>query len=76
MQLLDKFVDKILSTYLGKFRDTPRPTKDEIADKIDQYLADSKGPAEGNIISIKKGVYRYYITRSVKEERYERRSRY
>jgi hypothetical protein len=80
MSLLEMFVEMLLRKYLGKYRDTPRPTKDEIADKIDQYLADTKGPAEGLIISIKKGEYRYYITRTLQEGRYQgkrdRRSRY
>ena len=80
MTLLDRLVEKILSKYLGKYRDVPRPTKEEIADKIDQYLADTKGPAEGLIINIKKGEYRYYIARTLQEGRYqgkrERRSRF
>jgi hypothetical protein len=70
MTLLEKCVDWLLRTYLGRFRPTPLPTEDEIADLIDQYLGDDNSRVSGEIISHERNGYRYYITRShVKKRR-------
>jgi hypothetical protein len=64
MSFLEKLVDRLLNRCFGKYRDTSRPSKDDIADQIDRRLGDDNGRDDGKIISHKRNGYRYYITRS------------
>jgi hypothetical protein len=58
----------IVKLLLGVNKVKP-PSKEELAYKIDLFLAEGNGRDDGRIIRIKRNGYQYYITRSPIEGR-------